>query len=324
MQPNSRTFTISRSRRPDRGPTGKKPRVWGFAPFMHRTEMPPAVDHLIIGCGYLGRRVAARWLAAGQTVAALTRSNAETLTQLGIVPVVGDVLQPERLSKLPNAKSVLYAVGYDRSADADKRSVYVDGLANVLAALAGRYNRFVYASSTSVYGATTEPVIEDTPPDPQTDGGRICLDAERTLRDAEPAATILRYAGLYGPDRVLTKTAALREAAPLAGSGDEHLNLIHIDDAALVADLASTHAAPDLLLVSDRSPVERRAYYTLLASLVDAAPPTFNGQPRAGRPLSDRECRSDRLHAWLAENNASLTFPTFREGLPDAVERSSF
>ena len=45
---------------------------------------PPTTDALIVGCGYLGRRVAARWLAAGRRVAALTRRNAATLAALGI------------------------------------------------------------------------------------------------------------------------------------------------------------------------------------------------------------------------------------------------
>ena len=37
---------------------------------------------MVIGCGYLGRVVARRWLAAGHHVAALTRSRADEVRAL--------------------------------------------------------------------------------------------------------------------------------------------------------------------------------------------------------------------------------------------------
>ena len=96
---------------------------------------------LIVGCGYLGRRVARRWLAAGRRVAALTRGNADALAALGIEPIIGDVLDPDSLCHLPDAGTVLYAVGLDRTAGRSMRDVYVSGLANVLDRLAptGRF-----------------------------------------------------------------------------------------------------------------------------------------------------------------------------------------
>src|SRR4051794_21685705 len=91
------------------------------------------MTHLILGCGYLGRVVARRWLADGQSVAALTRSHGDELRTLGIEPVIGDVTDPAL--QLPAADVVLYAVGLDRSAGMSMREVYFGGLANVLAAL---------------------------------------------------------------------------------------------------------------------------------------------------------------------------------------------
>ena len=93
---------------------------------------------LIIGCGYLGRRVAAQWRLAGHAVTALTRSpeNAQTLQALGIDPILGDVLEPASLRPLPSADCVLYAVGHDKRAAPSKREVYRDGLGNVLRELA--------------------------------------------------------------------------------------------------------------------------------------------------------------------------------------------
>src|SRR5437899_861111 len=92
--------------------------------------MPP---HLILGCGYLGRVVARRWLAQGYRVIGLTRSRADELHALGIEPVVGDVTDPAL--RLPAADTLLYSVGLDRSAGRSMREVYVGGLTNVLNAL---------------------------------------------------------------------------------------------------------------------------------------------------------------------------------------------
>ena len=48
----------------------------------------PTQNRLIIGCGYLGGRVASRWLEAGDSVTALTRSEsrADEFRSRGIIP----------------------------------------------------------------------------------------------------------------------------------------------------------------------------------------------------------------------------------------------
>ncbi|MBL8830463.1 MAG: NAD(P)H-binding protein, partial [Planctomycetaceae bacterium] len=109
---------------------------------------------LIVGCGYLGLRVAGRWLAQGDTVYAVTRSSAraDEWRGLGIHPLIADVTDPASLRDLPVAETVLFAVGYDRSAGKAIGDVYVDGLRHVLDALPTATGRVIYISSTGVYG----------------------------------------------------------------------------------------------------------------------------------------------------------------------------
>ena len=93
------------------------------------------------------------------------------------------MLRPETLDRLPAADRVFYAVGFDRSAGAAMREVYVEGLQNVLDRLPGSVRRFVYASSTGVYGqAGGEWVDEESPTDPQHESGRVVLEAEGRVR----------------------------------------------------------------------------------------------------------------------------------------------
>src|SRR5262245_55172324 len=168
----------------------------------------------ILGCGYLGRVVARLWLAEGRRVAALTRSRADELRSLGIEPIIGDVTDHATL-RLPVADTVLFAVGLDRSAGKSMREVYVRGLANTLDALRAP-RRFVYVSSTSVYGQTDGGWVDETSPtEPADESGCIVLECERLLRERLPEAIVLRFAGIYGPGRIIKRTA-LEKGEPLA------------------------------------------------------------------------------------------------------------
>ena len=109
---------------------------------------------LIVGCGYLGTRVAALLVDRRERVIGTVRSpaRAAVLRTLGIEPVIADVLDPDSLRTLPPADRVFYCVGLRPGLRRSLRTVTVDGLRNALGGLAGRVGRLVYASSTGVYG----------------------------------------------------------------------------------------------------------------------------------------------------------------------------
>jgi nucleoside-diphosphate-sugar epimerase len=277
---------------------------------------------LVIGCGYLGRRVAAIWRSEGIEVSALTRTpqNAAALAEQGIEPIVGDVLLPETLRSLPETEIVLYAVGYDRHAAATKRDVYVRGVANVLEAWSPRVRRFLYISSTSVYGQDAgEWVDETSETNPATADGQIVLAAEETVRQACPkgVASVLRFSGIYGPGRLLRRIESVRSGEPITANPDGFLNLIHVDDGAtIVSRLAVHEALQSTYLISDDRPVHRREYYTLLAGLVGGGEPVFQFDASGGGVGMNKRCSNARLKAELGD---ILRFPTFESGLAHAV-----
>src|SRR6516165_10134582 len=145
-------------------------------------------DILLFGCGYLGRRVAERYLAEGRRVHAATRSPARAaeFRAAGLVPVLCDVTDPSSLQNLPAAATVVHCVGLDRASGRSMREVYVGGLANVLARLPAP-RRFVYVSSTSVYGQRDgEAVDEAAATEPGEESGRVVLEAEAVVRSHLP------------------------------------------------------------------------------------------------------------------------------------------
>lgn len=283
------------------------------------------MNKLIIGCGYLGRRVARLWQHNGDTVFALTRSpaNAEELRSLGIEPIVGDVTNGESLRQLPSADVVLCAVGFDRSAAASQRDVYVDGLTNAAREPASRVNRLIYISSTSVYGQSAgEWIDEQSPTNPTRENGRICLEAENVLRNAhqgrELSWNILRLAGIYGPGRLLQRVASLKAGATLDGNPDAFLNFIHVDDAARAVLACEKHGhLKEMYLVCDDRPIRRRDYYEKLATLVGAPEPSYS--QAAGQESSEgfnKRCSNRKLREHL---HLALQYPNIDVGLPHAV-----
>jgi nucleoside-diphosphate-sugar epimerase len=236
---------------------------------------------LVVGCGYLGTRVARRWLAAGDRVFAVTRGGdrAASLAALGILPVVHDVtaVDTAALRALPPLDTIFWAVGFDRSGLATPRDVHVDGLARLLGAVPGS-PRVILSSSTGVWGDEGGDVVDErTPVRPVREAGSVLVEAESLLR-AHPRGpgVALRFAGLYGPGR-LPRLDDLRAGRPIAADPDSWLNLIHVDDAAAVVDAVARAAAPrPLYVVSDGRPVRRRDWYGHLATVTGSPVPSWD------------------------------------------------
>ncbi|QDV52340.1 SDR family oxidoreductase [Gimesia fumaroli] len=301
---------------------------------------------LIIGCGYVGLPVAQKWLEQGHSVSALTRSEAHAseFKQRGITPLMGDITQPDSLKGLPESETVLYAVGFDRSAEKSRREIYVEGLNNVLTEIKQRTEKMIYLSSTSVYGQSTGEWVDETSVcEPERENGQICLAAEQLFEQhgltpngaqrETATAVILRLAGIYGPGRLLARMQQIKAGEPLTGRPDAWLNLVHL------ADIVNTILKCDTdihleshYLVSDSQPITRQEYYETLARLLKAPHPQFAGDSPGQSALKslrmhsteraaglNKRCSNLRLRETLG---VELVYPTIQEGLPQAIENT--
>jgi nucleoside-diphosphate-sugar epimerase len=281
------------------------------------------VSTLIVGCGYLGERVGRYLVERGERVIGTVRSAARAgkVSHLGIQPLIADVAQPETLDSLPRVERILYCVGFDRSAGIDRRAVSIDGLKAFLDRVPRAVRRIVYASSTSVYGQTQgQWVSEDSPANPVQESGKICKEAEETLRiwgeHAGGFRVVLRFSGLYGPGRVIGQEV-LKRGEPIPGNSTGFLNLVHIEDAARAAVAALDREDPDsLFLVSDDRPVERREFYALTARLLNVPPPRFEPPRPDDSDSTNRRIANRKLREVLG---VDLAYPDITTGVPAAL-----
>jgi nucleoside-diphosphate-sugar epimerase len=281
---------------------------------------------LIVGCGYVGRRVAALYRSQGEPVTGLVRTpqSAEQLAAAGIVPLQADL---DGDFDLPVGKPrVLYLVAPpERGATDPRLGHFLD--------VAQRHDvrRIVYLGTTGVYGdCGGDWVDEDRPVSPSVDRARRRWDAESRLRDWSAHTggelVILRVAGIYGPGRLPLER--LRSGLPMVAQDEAPwTNRIHADDLAAVCVAAMARGRNGAVYnVSDGHPGNMTDYFNRVADAVGLPrPPAIRMADAEGR-LSEgllsylRESRRLSNRRMLDELGVVLRYPTLEEGLRSCLE----
>jgi len=235
---------------------------------------------LIVGCGDIGMRVAA--LVRGRyRLLALTSSpeRVPTLRQAGIVPIVGNLDQPQtlwRLAGLAPQRVLMLAPPAQTSGALDLRSRHLISRlkqSGMLSGLGKKTLRVVYLSTTGVYGdCAGERVAETRSCNPQTERAQRRLDAERCWRQAGRRhgwrVGLLRVAGIYDGGQRSPRARLERGTPVLAPQDDVYTNHIHADDLARLCLLALERVAPGRVYnVCDDSSLRVGEYFDLAADL---------------------------------------------------------
>ena len=279
---------------------------------------------LIVGCGYVGMPLGAELVKQGHEVFGLRRSTgAEAdFKAAGIKPLTADITKAEQLAQLPGGYGwVVNCVSASGGGAEEYRQVYLQGTRNLIEWLgAAPPKKFVYTSSTSVYGQNDGSLVkENSPTEPAVETGKILVETERVLlaaaRERKFPAVILRLAGIYGPDRGYWLKQYMSNEARIEGNGARILNMIHRDDVvgAIIASLKSGRPGEVYNAVDDE-PVTQLAFFQWLSGpLGKELPPSApeDAEVVSKRGVTNKKVSNRRLKMELGYQ---LKYPTFRQG----------
>jgi nucleoside-diphosphate-sugar epimerase len=283
----------------------------------HENATPMRV--LVAGCGYVGGALAALLAAEGHAVWGLRRTPGAL--PAGVLPLVADLRAPATLENLPSPlDGVVFAASPDESTDESYRAAYVDGVANLLAALRAQGivpRRVLLTSTTGVYAQTGgEWVDEHSPAEATGFRGERPRQGERILLGSGLPAAVVRLGGIYGPGRtrVIDEVRGGRAVCrPGAWS-----NRIHLDDCAGVLRHLLLLPEPEPLYVAvDREQAELCEIQRWLADRLGVPHPVVDED--GARSRSVKRCRSDLL----VESGYRFVHPTYREGFSALLDRDS-
>ena len=192
------------------------------------TQTPQPI--LLVGYGYLGRRLVKHCVAVGRPVCVLTRSSAHQgeLEALGVEYQILDLDTDSGSLAIPVAGKVIVYTAPPAGQETDSR------LLSLLGRLDEQPGQIVYISTSGVYGdCQGDRVDENTPVNPGSERARRRVAAEQAVsdwaQDKQIPWTVLRVPGIYGPERLPLATLANGDAflrPEHAGPG----NRIHVDD----------------------------------------------------------------------------------------------
>ena len=235
----------------------------------------------IIGCGYTGRRLAARWKEAGALVRGFGAhaENLQSIEAAGAQARLLDLDSP--MAPLDFTGQLIYYAVPPARRTGDPR------LERFLAGLEGIPSRVVYLSTTGVYGDQAGAMVdEETPPAPRTERAERRVAAEIALRSwAEPRGVswcVLRVAGIYGPGRL--PLDRLRRAVPaIVAHEATPSNRIHVTDLVTVCVAAGCADAADRRIynVSDGSEYTQTDYLQHVAMIARLPPPPLISRTEA-------------------------------------------
>lgn len=190
---------------------------------------------LIVGCGDVVRRalpaLTRRW-----QVTALVRNPDPALRELGVKQIRGDLDQPASLRRLAGiADAVLHSAPPPSEGVSDPRTRH---LLATLARARSLPRRFVYISTSGVYGPCAGAVVRESRPCAAgTARARRRVAAELLLRRSKMCVSILRAPGIYAADRLPLER--VRRGDPVLNADEDvYTNHIHAEDLATACVVA--------------------------------------------------------------------------------------
>jgi len=184
----------------------------------------------ILGCGWYGLELAKKLVLDGYQVKGSTTSEEKLsiLKEAGIQPFIVNFELENIVFERHFFESELLIISIPPKRSSPSLLDYPAKIkAIATAARNSIVKQIIFISSTGVYADGNAVVNENLVPTPESDSGKMMYRAEELLKEERFTTTIIRFAGLIGPNRNLAKHFAGKTAI---GNGLAPINLIHLVD----------------------------------------------------------------------------------------------
>jgi nucleoside-diphosphate-sugar epimerase len=267
---------------------------------------------LIVGCGDLGQRLAARLAPEGYAITGVRRQPPENTND--VTYVAGDTADASSLKAIVSEGFDVIVVTMTPSERGDEgyRQAYVQTCQHLVAGLkatAQKPRLLLYVSSTGVYGQSEgEWVDESSPTEPKRDSGRRLLEAEGIITKSGLPHCIVRFSGIYGPGRNRFVEQVRQGRATLSA---RYTNRIHSEDCAgvmahLIERQRQGKPIAPLYLASDCAPTPMAEVVNWLSMQLRVNEARFAPEPK-GR---GKRCLNRRLR----DSGYEFQYPDYRAG----------
>ena len=245
------------------------------------------------GSGFFGEKLVKKLLESGHKVTCFDL-NKPNFLHPNLKFHQGDIRDPRAVNEVVQSVDVVHHNVAQVPVAKDRKlfwSVNYDGMKNILAAsLENNVRRFVYTSSSAVFGIPDEnPVTNLTNPNPKEEYGKAKLAAERLCIEYQKkglSCSIIRPRTVLGMGRlgifqILFEWIYQGRNIPVLGFGDNIYQFVHADDLAKAciaagnADRTGTFNIGTDRFGSMREVLEHLADYAGTGSQVKSVPAKF-------------------------------------------------
>jgi nucleoside-diphosphate-sugar epimerase len=266
---------------------------------------------------YFWRRSGHLFQAVVGTVRDATRAAALNRTGLRCFVFDGQSVSAELVDHWRRSDVILDSIPPARISPA------IPSLLRTALASTPRQRQIIYLSTIGVYGDHDGRwVDEDTAPTPNNDRSQARLMAEALwlewAKEASARVSILRLAGIYGPNR--NALVALRDGtAKRIVKPGQLFNRIHVEDIARSIASASSLGFHGVVNVTDDEPAPPQDVIAFAARLLQLPEPPAIGLEAAGLSAMGRSFYAENKRvsnkSLKRDLGVTLAYPTYREGL---------
>ncbi|NEO51733.1 MAG: SDR family oxidoreductase [Okeania sp. SIO3B5] len=251
----------------------------------------------IIGCGYVGTKVAKLWSQNGHqvTVTTTTPEKVSELENVAQQVVVMKGNDPQAMQDvLQNQEMVLLSVGFRSHIGMEYKQTYLETAQTLVATLKKTPNiqQIIYTGSYSVYGDKNgEWIDENSPVTPASENGNILHETEQVLLSAstpQQRVCLLRLGGIYGPGRELIKIFSRWAGKTRPGTGDDVTNWIHLDDIVGAVEFARDRQLQGIYNLVNDVPMKGKELLDSLHKYQGLEKVSWDGSPSSMRPFNAR------------------------------------